>query len=102
MTEEATCLSAEEIRHFEDLARQFADRSVSAFLQGEFSDGDPARLGEVFDTAFDIGIAKDIRTGIQLALFWETATVADEKDKLGDIWKGNIAWEFAERSTAKS
>lgn len=36
---------------------------------------------------FDIGIAKDIRTGIQLALFWETATVADEKDKLGDIWR---------------
>ena len=22
--------------------------------------------------------------------------------KLGDIWKGNIAWEFAERSTGKS
>ena len=36
---------------------------------------------------FDIGIAKDIRTGIQLALFWETASVADEKDKLGDIWR---------------
>ena len=36
---------------------------------------------------FDIGIAKDIRTGLQLAFFWETASVADEKDKLGDIWK---------------
>ncbi len=57
MTEEATCLSAEEIQHFEDLARQFADRSVCSFLQGEFSDGDPARLPDVFETAFDIGIA---------------------------------------------
>lgn len=36
---------------------------------------------------FDIGIAKDIRTGIQLAFFYETATVADEKDKLGDVWR---------------
>ena len=36
---------------------------------------------------FDIGIAKDIRTGVQLAIFWETGTVADEKDKLGNIWK---------------
>lgn len=36
---------------------------------------------------FDIGIAKDIRTGIQLALFYETATVADEKDDLGKIWR---------------
>lgn len=36
---------------------------------------------------FDIGIAKDIRTGIQLAFFYETATVADDKNKLGDIWR---------------
>jgi len=36
---------------------------------------------------FDIGIARDIRTGVQLAFFWETASVADEKDKLGDIWR---------------
>ena len=57
MTEETTCLSAEEIQHFEDLARRFADRSVSSFLQGDFSDGDPARLTEVIETAFDIGIA---------------------------------------------
>lgn len=43
---------------------------------------------------FDIGIAKDIRTGIQLAFFWETATVADEKDKLGDIWKDSYGMGF--------
>lgn len=36
---------------------------------------------------FNIGIAKDIRTGVQIAFFWERATVADEKDKLGDIWR---------------
>ncbi len=36
---------------------------------------------------FDIGIAQDIRTGVQLSAFWETASVADEKDKLGDIWR---------------
>ena len=36
---------------------------------------------------FDIGIAKDIRTGVQLSAFWETASVADDKNKLGDIWR---------------
>ena len=36
---------------------------------------------------FDIGIAKDIRTGIQLAFFYETATVADTKDELGKTWR---------------
>ena len=36
---------------------------------------------------FDIGIAKDIRTGIQLAAFYERATVADEKADLGNIWR---------------
>lgn len=41
---------------------------------------------------FDIGIAKDIRTGIQLSAFWETATVADEKDKLGDIWRDSYGF----------
>lgn len=36
---------------------------------------------------FDIGIAKDIRTGIQFAMFYERATVADPKGELGDIWR---------------
>ena len=36
---------------------------------------------------FDIVIAKDIRTGIQLSAFWETASVADTKDQLGNIWR---------------
>ena len=43
-------------------------------------------LTEEFEP-FDIGVAKDIRTGVQLSFFWETASVADEKDKLGDIWR---------------
>lgn len=36
---------------------------------------------------FNIGLAKDVRTGIQLAFFYETASVADVKDQLGDIWR---------------
>ncbi len=36
---------------------------------------------------FNIGLASDIRTGIQLAFFFETASVADEKNNLGDIWR---------------
>lgn len=36
---------------------------------------------------FDVGFAKDIRTGVQLAAFWERASVADEKSQLGDIWR---------------
>ncbi len=36
---------------------------------------------------FDIGFAKDIRTGVQLSAFWETASVADRKDQLGNIWR---------------
>jgi len=36
---------------------------------------------------FNIGLAKDIRTGIQLAFFYETSSVADTKDELGDIWR---------------
>lgn len=36
---------------------------------------------------FDIGIAKDIRTGIQLAFFYERASVVDRKGELGNIWR---------------
>ncbi|MDH5409262.1 MAG: hypothetical protein OEY00_11690 [Gammaproteobacteria bacterium] len=36
---------------------------------------------------FDIWLAKDVRTGVQLAFFYETATVADTKTELGDIWR---------------
>lgn len=36
------------------------------------------------NTPFDIFVAKDIRTGVQLAMFYEIGTVADQK---GDLWK---------------
>ena len=36
---------------------------------------------------FNIGIAKDIRTGIQFAVFYERASVADQKSDLGNIWR---------------
>ena len=47
----------EELKRFEELARRFAGRSLSAIFQGDFPDGDLSRLGEVIETAFDIGIA---------------------------------------------
>lgn len=36
---------------------------------------------------FNIGIAKDIRTGIQFAVFYERATVADDKAEFRNIWR---------------
>jgi alkylation response protein AidB-like acyl-CoA dehydrogenase len=57
MTNGATELGAEEIKHFEDLARQFATRSILPIFQGEFSDGDLSQVDDLVDTAFDIGIA---------------------------------------------
>ena len=38
-------------------------------------------------TPFDIWIARDIRTTIQLAFFYERGTIEDTKDKLGDVWR---------------
>jgi len=38
------------------------------------------------NTPFDIWIMKDLRTGIQLALFYETGTVADQRD---DLWRSS-------------
>jgi len=38
-------------------------------------------------TPFDIWIARDIRTTIQLAAFYERGTIEDTKAKLGDIWR---------------
>lgn len=36
---------------------------------------------------FNVGLAKDIRTGIQLAFFYETGSVADVKNEVGNIWR---------------
>lgn len=38
-------------------------------------------------TPFDIWIARDIRTTIQVAFFYERGTIEDSKDLLGDIWR---------------
>ena len=38
-------------------------------------------------TPFDIWIAKDIRTTVQLALFYERGSIADDKNRVGDIWR---------------
>ncbi len=38
-------------------------------------------------TPFDIWIARDIRTTIQVAFFYERGTIEDSKDRLGDIWR---------------
>ena len=38
-------------------------------------------------TPFDIWIAKDVRTTIQLALFYERGSIADNENQVGDIWK---------------
>lgn len=38
-------------------------------------------------TPFDIWIARDIRTTIQVAFFYERGTIEDTKDRLGDIWR---------------
>ncbi|MBI3561788.1 MAG: hypothetical protein HY080_08740 [Gammaproteobacteria bacterium] len=41
-------------------------------------------------TPFDIGIAKDIRTAIQIAFFVESGTVADRSADLGNSWSNNL------------
>jgi len=56
MTDGATELGSEELKQFEELARQYASRSVLPIFEGEFSDGDLSRLGELIDTAFEIGL----------------------------------------------
>ncbi|MDH5181996.1 MAG: hypothetical protein OEY07_20225, partial [Gammaproteobacteria bacterium] len=36
---------------------------------------------------FDLWIARDVRTAIQVAFFYERASVADQKGELGNIWR---------------
>jgi len=36
---------------------------------------------------FDIWIAKDVRTTIQLAIFYERGSIYDDESQVGDIWK---------------
>lgn len=38
-------------------------------------------------TPFDIWIAKDVRTTIQMAFFYERGSIADSESQVGDVWK---------------
>jgi len=53
----------------------------SLFLGAEFR----WNITEEF-TPFDIWIAKDIRTTIQIAFFYERGSIEDEESKVGDNW----------------
>lgn len=64
---------------------------LRSFSEGRFSAAHSEFLGAELrwnltdeKTPFDIWIMRDLRTGIQLAFFYETGTVADEAS---DLWK---------------
>ena len=43
---------------------------------------------------FDIFIAKDVRTVLQLAAFYETGSVSDTRDRLGDVFRSSYGAGF--------
>ena len=43
---------------------------------------------------FDYWIWKDVATGIQLALFSETGSVAEVNSELGNIWRSSYGFGF--------
>ncbi|MBN1364192.1 MAG: acyl-CoA dehydrogenase [Syntrophaceae bacterium] len=55
--EPAYGICAEDAAHYQDLARQYAKKSVLPIFEGEYSDGNLALLPEKLKTAFEIGIA---------------------------------------------
>ncbi len=50
-------ICAEDAAHYQELARQYARKSLLPVFEGENSDGNLALLQEKLNTAFDIGIA---------------------------------------------
>lgn len=50
-------ICAEDVMHYQNLASQFAKKSVLPIFQGEHSDGNLSLLPEKLKTAFEIGIA---------------------------------------------
>ncbi len=50
-------ICADDVMHYQDLARQYAKKSLLPIFQGEYSDGNLSLLPEKLKTAFDIGIA---------------------------------------------
>ena len=74
---------------------------LRAYPEGRFQGAHVRYLGAEFRwnlmegfQPFDWFIWKDIRTGSQIAFFYETATVADTKEKLGDINKSAMGIGF--------
>lgn len=50
-------ICAEDIVHYQDLAHQYAKKSLLPIFQGEYSDGNLSLLPEILKTAFETGIA---------------------------------------------
>lgn len=66
---------------------------LRSFVGGRFGGAHSEFLGAEFrwnltneNTPFDIWIMKDLRTGVQLAFFYETGTVADQRE---DLWRSS-------------
>jgi len=55
--EPVASICAEDMAHYQDLARQYARKSINPIFEGEHSDGDLSLLPEKLKTAFEIGIA---------------------------------------------
>ncbi len=82
--EPTVCISDEEIFHFEELARKYAQRSVLPIFEGEYPDGNLSLLTGLMDTAFHIGLAA-------------TPDISNEKNMFG-VW-GNATADIGIRSS---
>jgi alkylation response protein AidB-like acyl-CoA dehydrogenase len=69
-------ISAEDIESYQDLARQFAKKSLLPVFEGEHSDGNLSLLPEKLATAFTIGIAASPETSMAGSQYgiWGSAT----------------------------
>lgn len=50
-------ICAEDMAHYQELARQYARKSITPIFEGEYSDGNLSLLPEKLKTAFETGIA---------------------------------------------
>jgi len=83
--EPAAGICAEDIIHYQDLARQYAKKSIAPIFEGEYSDGNLSLLPQRLKTAFEIGIAATpdkTHSGYQYGI-WSGAT--DETGPLPSI-----------------
>lgn len=55
--ETVASICAEDVAHYQDLARQYSKKSIAPIFDGEYSDGNLLLLPEKMKTAFEIGIA---------------------------------------------